>query len=431
MAAMENHSEILYELLNMGEAMLLAGAEVSRVESTLSSVGRAYGACAMNVFAITATLVVTMDFPDGERLTQTRRIIAPGPTDYRVVAAFHKLGKQCCKKTPSVDELARAIKRCIDQPPDRMTFYLGSIFAAAGFTVFFGGTAVDAIFAAVFAVLICLLQEKFAPRCPNMLMFNLLCSFLAGVGTCATVAFVEAIAAGIIGADISSTNALQGANPLIHLDKILIGEVMLLIPGIFMTNAIHDMLVGDTVAGTMRFVETMLWAVALAGGFMTAIFLFDASHNVGPGFELNWMGVTAQLIAAFFGAAGFAMIFHLPRKYLAAASIGGILSWAIYLAVGCASNSVFFPALVASAFSALYSEALAQWRNIPSLLFVIPSVIPLIPGAPLYYTMSFAVAADWTQVAAYAMRTGQFALGIAVGMCVTWLFASLLKPRTR
>ena len=42
------------------------------------------------------------------------------------------------------------------------------------------------------------------------------------------------------------------------------------------------------------------------GGFMTAIFLFDASHNVGPGFELNWMGVTAQLIAAFFGAAGFA-----------------------------------------------------------------------------------------------------------------------------
>ena len=76
MAAMENHSEILYELLNMGEAMLLAGAEVSRVESTLSSVGRAYGACAMNVFAITATLVVTMDFPDGERLTQTRRIIA-------------------------------------------------------------------------------------------------------------------------------------------------------------------------------------------------------------------------------------------------------------------------------------------------------------------------------------------------------------------
>ena len=100
MAAMENHSEILYELLNMGEAMLLAGAEVSRVESTLSSVGRAYGACAMNVFAITATLVVTMDFPDGERLTQTRRIIAPGPTDYRVVAAFQQTWKTMLQENP-------------------------------------------------------------------------------------------------------------------------------------------------------------------------------------------------------------------------------------------------------------------------------------------------------------------------------------------
>lgn len=431
MAAMENRSDILHQLLNMGEAMLLAGAEVSRVERTLSNVGHAYGASAMNVFAITATLVVTMEFPDGERLTQSRRIIGPGTTDYRVVAAFHKLGKHCCKQTPCADELAASIKRCTEQPPDRITFFLGSIFAAAGFAVFFGGSAIDASFAALFAVVICLLQETLAPRCPNMLVFNLLCSFIAGVGTCAAVEFVEALAPGAFGASVAGANALQGASSVIHLDKILIGEVMLLIPGIFMTNAIRDMLVGDTVAGSMRFVETMLWAIALAGGFMTAIFLFDASHNVGPGLGLDWVGIATQLVAALFGAAGFATIFHLPRKYLLAASIGGIVSWAIYLAVGFAVSGVFFPALVASAFSALYAEALARWRDIPSLLFVIPAVVPLIPGAPLYYAMSFAVASDWTQVASYALRTGQFALGIALGMCVTWLFASLLNPRSR
>ena len=62
---------------------------------------------------------------------------------------------------------------------------------------------------------------------------------------------------------------------------------------------------------------------------------------------------------------------------------------------------------------------------------MIPAVVPLIPGAPLYYTMSFAVASDWAQVTAYALRTGQFALGIAAGMCVTWLFASFLNSRSR
>ena len=98
-------------------------------------------------------------------------------------------------------------------------------------------------------------------------MFNLLCSFLAGVGTCATVAFVEAIAAGILGADISSTNALQGANPLIHLDKILIGEVMLLIPGIPLTNSLRDMFSGNTISGMLRFLEAILTALVIAFGF--------------------------------------------------------------------------------------------------------------------------------------------------------------------
>lgn len=428
---MENRSEILHELLNMGEAMLTAGAEVSRVEGTLSELGHAYGASSMNVFAITATLVVTMEFPDGERLTQTRRIVGPGVTDYRIVAAFHKLARRCRENPPTPRELGLEIEACTMQPADRFAFYLGSIIAAAGFAVFFGGTAADAAFAAVFAVVICLMQERMAPRCPNTLVFDLLCSLIAGVATCATVAVTENIALNVFGFGVGATEALAGQSAWLHLDKILIGEVMLLIPGIFMTNAIRDMLVGDTVAGTMRFVETMLWAIALAGGFMTALLLFDGSHSVGAGWGLDAMGVAIQLASAFFGSAGFAMIFHLPRRHLLVASLGGIFSWGIYLAVGTVAEGVFFPALVASAFSALYAEVLARWRDVPSLLFVIPTVIPLIPGAPLYYTMSFAVAGAWDQVAQYALRCGQFALGIAAGMCVTWVFASFFRSKRR
>lgn len=48
---------------------------------------------------------------------------------------------------------------------------------------------------------------------------------------------------------------------------------MLLIPGIPMTNAVRDILVGDTISGIMRLVETLLWAGALACGFMAAIFI--------------------------------------------------------------------------------------------------------------------------------------------------------------
>ena len=44
----------------------------------------------------------------------------------------------------------------------------------------------------------------------------------------------------------------------------MIGDIMLLIPGILMTNSIRDILIGDTISGVMRLVESLLWAGALA-----------------------------------------------------------------------------------------------------------------------------------------------------------------------
>lgn len=54
---------------------------------------------------------------------------------------------------------------------------------------------------------------------------------------------------------------------------VMIGDIMLLIPGVAMTNATRDMLSGDTISGVMRFVESLLWATSLAFGFMVALWL--------------------------------------------------------------------------------------------------------------------------------------------------------------
>ena len=51
----------------------------------------------------------------------------------------------------------------------------------------------------------------------------------------------------------------------------MIGDIMLLIPGLVMTNSIRDIFVGDTISGVMRLVESCLWAGAIASGFMIAI----------------------------------------------------------------------------------------------------------------------------------------------------------------
>lgn len=61
--------------------------------------------------------------------------------------------------------------------------------------------------------------------------------------------------------------------PFLHMDKIMIGDIMLLIPGLMSTNAIRDVLIGDTLSGIIRLIAALLLAAALALGFMGAIIL--------------------------------------------------------------------------------------------------------------------------------------------------------------
>ncbi|MCQ2448432.1 MAG: threonine/serine exporter family protein, partial [Oscillibacter sp.] len=70
--------KVLSQLLNTAELMLSCGAEINRVEDTVTRIGTAYGASQINVFVITSSAVITILFPDREPLTQTRRIRSGG-----------------------------------------------------------------------------------------------------------------------------------------------------------------------------------------------------------------------------------------------------------------------------------------------------------------------------------------------------------------
>ena len=61
----------------------------------------------------------------------------------------------------------------------------------------------------------------------------------------------------------------------VHLDKILIGCIMLTIPGIPITYAMRDMLLGESITGLFRFVESLLIAASIAGGFLLATVLAE------------------------------------------------------------------------------------------------------------------------------------------------------------
>ena len=88
--------KLLQSILDVGEEMIVCGAEVSRVEDTIIRMGKAYGAKHMNVFVITSCIIVTMEMADGEEMTQTRRINNSLGTDFIKLERFNELSRRCC-----------------------------------------------------------------------------------------------------------------------------------------------------------------------------------------------------------------------------------------------------------------------------------------------------------------------------------------------
>lgn len=248
-------SHLLSLMLRMGEAMIDCGAEILRVEDTLNRIGYACGACSMNVFVITSSIVITMEYAPGLQLTQTRRVRGMVGNDMAELEELNELSREVCAGGTSPAEFERKLSaitaRTGSQKMRRIMSLAGYLLASASFAVFFGGSWLDGALAGAAGVLTWLFVETVSPLCMNQIMSQLILSFLSGL----CIAFL--------------IRHVPGS----HMDKIMIGDIMLLVPGIMFTNALRDMLLGDTLSGLLRMCEAVLLAGMMAVGFIAALWL--------------------------------------------------------------------------------------------------------------------------------------------------------------
>lgn len=244
-------SRFLCILIKMGEALQNSGAEVFRVEDTLNRIAAAYGAQEVNVFVITSSIVVTLTMPQLPPQTQTRRLRHASGNDLLMLEELNALSRRICAAPPSVEEFQRQLDAILAKRADPRLRLAGSVLAASSFAVFFGGSLWDGLLAGVIAVLVFWMERCLAPFCMNGVEFQFIASFCCGI----------------------STLLFCRIGPQLHADKILIGIIMLLIPGIMLTNSIRDILLGDIISGSLRLVEAILMAAVLALGMMAAIWL--------------------------------------------------------------------------------------------------------------------------------------------------------------
>ena len=231
--------------MDIGERMLTSGAEIYRVEESISRMCTAFGAVRTDVFIITSNMTATVYLPDGRAYTQTRRIITSG-TDYEKLHHLNMLSRKICSEKISEEEIREElekISKCKKYP-----FWLEVLaysFTAGAFTIFFGGDIKEmavSLFAGIVVPFCLHFSDKFLS---SKIFTRFFCSAVATL-----IAFL-AVRLAIIRS----------------VDMVIIGNIMTLVPGVGLTNALRDLLVGDSVSGLLRLIEAILMAIAIAAGY--------------------------------------------------------------------------------------------------------------------------------------------------------------------
>ena len=147
-------TKYLHVFLDIGDALLSSGAEIFRVEDTLNRMGYACGATQMNVFVITSSIVITMEFPEENVRTQTRRIRKTGGNDFEKLEKLNNLSRQFCQNPMSPEELREVFDQIDKVVPTQTGKLAGSILAAFSFALFYGGNLWDALLSGLAGILI-------------------------------------------------------------------------------------------------------------------------------------------------------------------------------------------------------------------------------------------------------------------------------------
>lgn len=242
---------ILCKALDIGENILKCGGEPHRIEDTIERICTAYGAEHTDVFALPSLIIAGVRMADGKTFSQVRRVYKTANNMYRL-ELMNDISRKICEGKISLDDVDTEISKALDTKPfNRYLALLGGVLGAGGFAVFFGGTLYDALAAAIagFVVSVFNLHKvKFG----SQMFYTIAVSFIGAL-------------TGLILFRIGLGD---------NIDMIMIGTIMLVIPGLAFGNAVRDLLFGDTVSGIIQLVQAILVAVMVAFGFIAAIMIF-------------------------------------------------------------------------------------------------------------------------------------------------------------
>lgn len=403
-----DYETLLTLAADLGFGLLESGAEIYRVEESIQRLLHAYGMEQTDPFVIPNCIIVSFRTPEGLSMTRVRRMPSHG-TDIDLLERYNDLCRTLCRETPPLPEAARRLRR-IGQTRKEYSLPMLLVAYALGtcsFTLFFGGLLPDAICGAICGLAIGLAVTMMTWLKTNLFLKTMIGAALSGM-----------IALGLTAAGLGLDS-----------EKIIIGALMALVPGLIFTNAIRDIMAGDMVAGIIKVADALLTGVSIALGTAFALWLARLLWgSTAMGIRLDALeGYFLPLLYTFLACLGFAMTFNIHGTGIWICALGSVLSWFTYLVSAPLLQSEITQSFAAAVVVTIYAEAMSRIRKCPSTGYLLVACFPLVPGGGIYYTMEHAINGEVSLFLASFLHTMGIAGALAVGVL---LVSSLVRMWT-
>ena len=342
-----NYTALMDLVSAIASKLATSGAETYRVEESVRRICKAYDLDA-RVYAIPHSLFITIMIPGALPMSQLCRMDHLG-TDLEAVEHYSNLSRRICAEKPEWEEALRWLE-VSNRTQKHYTLplvLLGNMLVASGFCLFFGGSWLDAVSAGACGLLLGLLARLLSH----------------------TNIFFERIISGFTMAFFAYGICALGATH--NVDSCVIGALMLLVPGVLFTNAIRDIIFGDTNSGINRLVEVLLIAVAISLGTAAAWNWSVSLWGMPANEPVISYGPVLQCVFSVIACYGFVIIFNIHGIGKLLCSLGGGFTWAAYCITFSLGGHELLGYFIATVVAAVFAEIMARVRKYPAISYLI------------------------------------------------------------
>ena len=370
MQKMQNIDE-LETVLYAGNLLLSSGAEIYRAEETMHRIADAMHIKDMDAYVTNRGIFASGNVP-GKGIESRIMSVPDKELNIDKIEAVNELSREVCSNRMDLSYLKTSLQNIANMGEQNIAERILSYFLGAGcFSYAIGTSFRDSLCAAIIGSLVGFYMIWSKYRIKSRVLITITASVLTAV--------------------LSNLCVAIGLGS--QLSFIIIGAMMDLVPGVAFVNSVRGFSQNNFATGQTLLTSALLTCVSMASGvalveqlvsgtIMTPSVIYDIP-------EISYAVMMIRSLAAGLGTIAFALMFRVRKRHFVDCGVLGTITWLAYMICIKIWNNEAIAVFVSGFAAVLASRVLAVLRRCPATVFLMTSLIPLLPGISLYRTIYY------------------------------------------